>query len=201
MRRRGWLLLVLASGLLVLGAKTRHKLVETWVNPNRGGMTFSSVMIVGISNVKEQRHQFENKFTSHLRGRGFSAMGSYELVPDLAVVEDRQALLTEIIERKIDALIAVRVVRLPDKDEDRWSDDWNTELDEGRTLRQMIDETLPTIGEKAKHFGVEVEVWEVQSQKCVWAARTDLYTEKQLKKAATDFVDFTMARLRMDGVL
>ncbi len=52
----------------------------------------------------------------------------------------------------------------------------------------MIDESLPRTGEKASRLGVEVALWDTQTQKCIWAGRTGTYKLKTLRKGAGDIV-------------
>ncbi len=111
------------------------------------------------------------------------------MVSDLAVVENRQSLIDSIDEARIDGVISIRVTRLEGpKKEDEWSASWNKSLDAGTTLRAMIDESLPQTGEKAPRLGVEVALWDTQTQKCIWAGRTGTYKLKTLRKGAGDIV-------------
>ena len=189
MKRR----LILASPLLLLlglgvGA-AEHRLVETWIDLDRGAVQFRKLIVVGISADRETRNRFEDKFVTRLRVRDYEAVTSYSLVSDLAVVENRQSLIDSIDEERIDGAISVRVTRLEGADkEDEWSASWNDSLDAGTTLRTMIDESLPQTGEKAPRLGVEVALWDTRTQKCIWAGRTGTYKLKALRKGAGDIV-------------
>ena len=164
-------------------------------------MKLHKLAIVGISADQEIRHRFEDKFVAHLRGREYEAVTSYSKVADLAVVEDREFLLNTILEQHIDGAISVRVVRLESKDEEGWSAKWRRDLDSGRTLRSMIDESLPHTGEKARHIGVEVALWETQGWSCIWSARTNASTLKTLRKGSSDFVQLVMDALEREKLL
>ena len=189
MKRR----LILASPLLLLlglgvGA-AEHRLVETWIDLDRGAVQFRKLIVVGISADRETRNRFEDKFVTRLRVRDYEAVTSYSLVSDLAVVENRQSLIDSIDEERIDGAISVRVTRLEGSDkEDEWSARWNNSLDAGTTLRTMIDESLPQTGEKAPRLGVEVALWDTRTQTCIWAGRTGTYKLKALQKGAGDIV-------------
>ena len=184
--------LILASALVLLSlgvGAAEHRLVETWIDLDRGAVQFRKLVVVGISADRETRNRFEDKFVTRLRVRDYEAVTSYSLVSDLAVVENRQSLIDTIDERRIDGVISIRVTRLEgSKKEDEWSASWNRSLEAGTTLRAMIDESLPQTGEKAPRLGVEVALWDTRTQTCIWAGRTGTYKLKALQKGAGDIV-------------
>jgi hypothetical protein len=201
MNRRCFSVIALGAVLLLGTGAAPHKLVATWVNPDHAGLTLQKIAIVGISADREIRHRFEDKFVSHLRGRDHDAVTSYSLVPNLAMPEDREALLLKILEQKIDSVLSVRAVRLKDRTEDEWSDSWRSNLKAGTTLRTIVSETLPHTGEKAHRYGVEIGLWDAVKGQCIWAARTDLYSTKELKKGAAELVQFVMNELERAKLL
>ena len=62
-------------------------------------------------------------------------------------------------------------------------------------------ESLPLPDGKSKQYGVEVALWDVTHARRVWAARTDSYTPKQMRKGAGEFVRFTMHALEIDDLM
>ncbi len=50
-------------------------------------------------------------------------------------------------------------------------------------------------------YGVEVALWDTQARSRIWAARTNAYTRKQLKKAGGEFVQLVMGALKIAGLL
>ena len=189
--------------LLLLGTgAAEHELVETWIDLDRGPVQFRKLVVVGISADREMRNRFEDKFVTRLRVRDAEAVTSYSMVSDLAVLENRQSLIDSIDEQRIDGAISIRVRRLEGaKHEGEWSASWNASLDAGTTLRAMIDESLLRTGEKAPTFGVEVALWDTQTQKCVWAGRTGTYKLKALRKGSGEIVGIIIEELERAKLL
>ena len=98
-------------------------------------------------------------------------------------------------------MITVRVVPLADRHGVDWGKAWAEGLDQDTTVRELIAESLPLTGTKAPRYGVEVALWDMDSRLRVWAARTNPYKRKQLKKGAADFVQMVMNALRQSRLM
>jgi hypothetical protein len=176
LHRMAWIALVVAAlvaAVLPLQADGKYKLVDRWQNPAEH-RTFKKFIIIGISDVKEARNQFENNFVSQLRGRNIAATASYTIVPSLVGIDDaeRDKILRAVEEQHIDGAITVRAVPLVDMTEEQWIAGWTKQIEGPGTLRELIEETLPLSGERAGKYGVELTVWDVEDRKRVWAGRT-----------------------------
>ncbi|MCP3979649.1 MAG: hypothetical protein GY716_10010 [bacterium] len=193
---RVWLLATMLIAAGVADSATYY-LAEKWIDPEFEKREVAKLLAVGITDDEEVRHRFEDKLVSHLRGRGLEGETSYSMVPELQHVDNRQELLTHILDERIDAVISVRVVALKGKTaEAEWSAAWKAELAEQRTLRQLIEETLPIERSKAKKYGAEIAVWGLSERRCVWAGRTETMTRKQLQEGAGTIVQHAMDALK-----
>jgi hypothetical protein len=192
LHRMAWIALVVAAlvaAVLPLQADGKYKLVDRWQNPAEH-RTFKKFIIIGISDVKEARNQFENNFVSQLRGRNIAATASYTIVPSLVGIDDaeRDKILRAVEEQHIDGAITVRAVPLVDMTEEQWIAGWTKQIEGPGTLRELIEETLPLSGERAGKYGVELTVWDVEDRKRVWAGRTNVMGRGDLKKGIPEFV-------------
>ena len=197
---------ILSAGLVLAVACTGARaavpqVVESWINPNLDQGKFRKLIVICITDDQKARHRFEDKFVSHLRGRGIGGVTSHSLVPDLATIENRERILTTVAEQRIDGAISVRLVPLQGRDEAARTVAWQKSLQEDSNLRLLIEETLPQSDIKVHRYGVEVALWEAQNRYRVWAGRTDAYTMKQLKKGAGEFVQFVVDTLKHAGLL
>lgn len=192
---------LLATALPAAYAADDHKLVQTWVNPEYEDVRLTRVIIVGIAGLTEERKQFEDKFLTHLRGRNIDGMTSHSIVPHLDDVEDREALIRTLHAEGIEAAITVRLVRLDQQTEEQWAEAWGRQPGSGIRIRDLVEQTLPEPKKAAKNYGVEVALWEADRWSMVWAARSDSYKRKELKKAAAPFVQRTMAALMDEGII
>ena len=206
MRSHRFVLLASVAALLVLGpgAAPERKLVERWTNPDHEPKHYQKLLVVAITPNTEVRKNFENLFVSHLRGKGIEAVTSHSMVPDLGAVDpaDLQEILQLIDEQQIDGAISVRAVPLPNKDaETAWADDWAGQVRSSQLLRQLVEQTLPAAGQKAKRYGLEVALWHAEDGRRVWAGRTDPYTVAEMRKGAADFAQYVMHGLDLDGMI
>lgn len=198
-RRSPWTILaalLLTAAVLPIQASGRYRLVDRWENPD-AYRRFTKFLVVGLSDVKEARHQFENNFVSQLRGRSIGAMASYTIARDLVNIDETErAKIIQILEDEdIDGVISVRAVRLTGINEEQWIENWKTQVEGDGTFRELINETLPLSEEKSKRYGVELTVWDVEKRKRVWAARTNTLGRKELRKGVPDFVRGVMGVL------
>jgi len=192
LHRMGWIALAVtaaAAAVLPLQADGKYRLVDRWQDPGEQ-RTFTKFIIVGISDVKEARNQFENNFVSQLRGRDIGATASYTIVPSLVGIDDaeRDKILRTIEQQHIDGAITVRAVPLQDVTEEQWIADWKEQIEGTGTLRELIEETLPLPGERAGKYGVELTVWDVEKRTRVWAGRTNVLNRGELRKGIPEFV-------------
>jgi hypothetical protein len=198
MKHRALALSLLAATIVLCGASGAYRLIDRWENPD-DHVRFKKFLVVGISDVKEARNQFENNFVTQLRGRDIGGMASYTIVPNLVGIDDaeRDKILTAIEEEKVDGVITVRAVPLKHVTEQAWSEAWNKQVESDGTIRELIEETLPLTDEKAKKYGVELAVWDVGSGVRVWAGRTNVLTRRQLTKGVPEFVRGVIGALIM----
>jgi hypothetical protein len=192
-----WIALVL---VFAVGAAKAPSVVESWLGP-ADSSEYKNFIVIGITDDQEIRHHFEDKFVSHLRGHGVKAVTSHSLVPDLEKIENRNAILNQIMEKRVDAAISVRLIPLDKSDKVQWADGWAAGMDEDTNLRLLIEETLPVQPTEASRFGLEIAVWETEHRYRVWAGRTDGLKKKQLAEGAGDFVEYTIQALSDAGLL
>ena len=189
MKHRAFVLTLVVATILLAGASGKYRLIDRWENPD-DHVRFKKFLVVGISEVREARHQFENNFVSQLRGRDIEGMASYRVVPNLVGIDDaeRDKILAIIDEEKIDGVITVHAVPLKNLSEEDWIGAWKKRIESGGTLRELIEQSLPLTDEKAKKYGVELTVWDVETGARFWAGRTNVLNRKQLSKGVPEFV-------------
>jgi len=199
--RRAVAVLLVFAAVSVAANVAKFSLEQTWTHPDFQRRPFKKIVVIGISDDRETRHRFEDKFVSHLRGRGVQGTTSYSIVSDLTVQRDEQKIVQTIEEQGIDAAISVRVVPMKGLDKAAWSARWQQQVEADGDLRELIDDSLPLQGKKANKYGVEVALWETATWDRVWAGRTDTYKRGELRKGAGDFVQYVMDSLTFAELL
>jgi hypothetical protein len=193
---------VLAAAVILAGASGKApRLVDLWSDPDYTRGSFDKLVVLGITADREVRNRFEDKFVTHLRARGYRAVTSYSLVPDLSAPQERREIIEEVRRRDIDGVIAIRLIPVKDEKEKAWAASWRQSMKDPVRLRQLIDETLPLELEKGGKYVVDVGLWETQEWTRVWAGRTSRYTRKHLRRQGGTFVLLVMNALEDDRLL
>ena len=201
-RKVVWLALLLTIVTLGTGA-SKHKLEDRWTNPDYERREHKKLLVIAITEDREARAIFEDRFVSHLRGKSIQGVTSRTMASDLTAIDEsqREQIIKSIEEQEIDGAISVRAVPLKGQSEEDWAEAWKQEVRSGETLRQLIDESLPLSDKKSSKYGVEVALWDTKTGGLIWGGRTNSYTTKQMKKGAADFVQFVMFALEIEDLL
>jgi hypothetical protein len=154
------------------------------------------IMVVAIADDPQLRNRFEDKFVSHLRGRGIGATASHSIVPSLTKMEDREKVLAAIKKEGVDGVMTVRAVGLDETGTERWVADWKTWLASDSTVRQLIERTLPLPQKRAKLYGIEFALWGSDPGRRLWAARTGTCTRNDLESGVTDLLKLAIDALK-----
>jgi hypothetical protein len=183
--------------LLLLAAADPIPVADQWKQPDLGPVEFRKILVVGITDDRATRNNFEGKFCSHLRAFVTECVVSNSLVPDLGHIAAEERIKAQIVDQKIDAALTVRLVPLPDGNADRWSEQWSSMLEGDRRLRALIEESLPISDGKSKHYGVDVGLWQVDGGARIWAGRSDVVSRKRLNKGKSgSFIESVIHQLR-----
>lgn len=149
------------------------------------------ILVVAIADDPQIRNRFEDKFVSHLRGRGIMATASHPLVPSLTKLESREKVLAALAQEGVDGVMTVRAVSLDKKEKEAWIQDWRAWIGTESTPRQLVEESLPLPSKKSKTYGIEFTLWGAPGRK-LWAARTGPCSRSQLKSGVADLLQLTI---------
>jgi hypothetical protein len=196
------LLLALATPALqapVSGAVP--SIAATWKDPAADHPPYNKILVVGITRNAPARRRFEDLFVSVLRGRSLEGRTSYTLAPDLGDVKDPQAIVDTLFAEHVDGVITVRLVSMDDRQEEDWDAAWRKDVDSGIPIRAYVADSLAKLAPDAHWHGAELALWDVQSGRRLWAARSAPLKVKSLRKHATVLVQDTMDELRSEKLL
>jgi hypothetical protein len=201
-RRLVWFVLLAMIVMLGTGA-SKHRIEDRWTDPDYERKEHRKLLVIAITEDREARAIFEDRFVSHLRGKRIAGVTSRTMASDLASIDEseREQIIKSIEEQEIDGAISVRVVPLKGLDEAEWAESWKQEVRSDETLRDLIEESLPLSAQKAGKYGVEVALWDAKSGNRIWGGRTNPYTRDQMKKGAADFVQFVMYALEIEDLI
>jgi len=204
MRVRKWVWLALLATIVTVGTgAAKHRLEDRWTNPEAERREHKKLLVIAITEDREARGIFEDRFVSHLRGKSIEGVTSRSMVPVLTDIDEsqREQIIKSIEEQQIDGAISVRAVPLKGLGEEEWAEAWKQEVRGGGTLRELIDASLPLQTKKSSKYGVEVALWDTKTGALIWGGRTNPYTRDQMKKGAADFVQFVMFALEIEDLI
>ncbi len=197
MRRAVRLPLALATFCMAaLGASSVYEFADHRTNAEARPRKLHKLVVLAISDDREVRNRFEDKFVTHLKGKGFDALISHELVPDLTKPADRQSVLDALGREKVDGALTVRAVPLDGVGEKAWSEAWTAWADAPSTVRDLAERTIPVPKKKAMMYGVEIAVWDAEASRPLWAARTRPVSIRDLKAGVSELLRLTMESLK-----
>lgn len=197
MPRASWIAItLLISSIATSAAPPIYRLADGRIHPEAAPHRLTKLVVVGIADDQEVRHRFEDKFATHLRAREIGAVTSYSIVPDLREPGDRQRILDELSKEKVDGALTIRAVPLDDLDEKAWGEAWSAWADAPSTVRDLITKTVPVPKKKAKRYGIEIALWDVETAQPLWAARTAEVGRRDLQAGVGDLLQLTIDSLK-----
>lgn len=197
MKRATWIGIVLAvCGAGAWGAGSAYELADSRLSAGASPRRLEKLIVVGISGDREVRNRFEDKFVTHLRGKNIDALASHTLVSDLADPGDRDRILDALAREKVDGAMTIRAVALDDLGEKAWSADWTSWVEAPSTVRDLIRKTVPVPKKKSKIYGIELALWDVETARPLWAARTRPISVNDLRLGVGDLLQLTIESLK-----
>lgn len=173
-----------------------YALVDSRTDSGVTARRLEKVLVIGISDDREVRNRFEDKFVSHLRGKGILATASHTLVPDLASPVDREELLAALAREQVDGAMTVRTVPLDKVGESAWAEAWSAWAEHPSTVADLVRRTIPVGKKRAKRYGIEFALWDLTSRRPVWTARTGSHALGELRSGVGDLLQLAIEALR-----
>jgi hypothetical protein len=178
-----------AAGAAEYRLEDYRSLGETVVRPTK-------LFVVAIADDRKVRNRFEDKFVTHLRGRGIGGVASHTLVPSLSEPGDRTQLLAALEQQGVDGVMTVRAVPLDAVTEAAWVATWTSWLDTDTTVRQLVEQTLPLPPKRAKRYGIEFTLWGGSPGRRLWVGRSGTCSRKDLEDGVGDLLQLAIAGLK-----
>jgi hypothetical protein len=202
LRRLVWFGLLAVIVALGTGA-SKHRIEDRWTNPDIERSEHKKLLVIAITEDRQSRGIFEDRFVSHLRGKRIECVTSRTMAPDLTSIDEsqREQIIKAIEDEEIDGAITVRAVPLKGQSEEEWAQAWKQEVRSGGTVRQLIEDSLPLTVKKSSKYGIEVAFWDAKTGNRIWGGRTNPYTPDQMKNGAADFVQFVMYALEIEDLI
>jgi hypothetical protein len=186
---------IAAGAAVVWAGGPEYRLVESKTEGGSSARRLQKLIVLGISGDREIRNRFEDKLVTHFRGKGFEAIASHTLVPDLATPVSRDRLLEALAREKVDGAMTVRAVPVEKDGEEPWAAAWRAWADSPSTVADLVLKSIPAPVKKAKRYGIEFALWDLSTTRPVWAARTSVHTRGELSSGVGDLLQLAIGAL------
>ena len=200
MRQRKLTWILAAAALLAMGASKPLQFIQTW-DLESHQQKYEKLLVIGISPDETIRHHFEDKFVTHLRSRGLAGLTSHSLVPELRTEADRREVMTALREQDVDAAISVRIVTLQERTPEEWAAFWEQGPADGGSIRELVDSVITAPPTKSKQWAVEIGMWDLESRRRVWAARTDPIKKRRLQESGGTLMQMLISLIQHDRLM
>lgn len=183
-------------------SSTPHEVEKESVEPGWNGAPYRNLLIVGVYEDRPFRIGSEIGFSDELNTKGVNASPSYEIIPDLSVLDNADAISAATSTKGFDALLTVATTEI--NDEYTYEDALETRgmvyLLGGRpgaATETGILIAYLTSGTYALHIGL----WDTKTQKLVWQATTHSVFQDTPSDEIESLADLVVQKLRAKGLI
>jgi hypothetical protein len=176
--------------------------VDSWKDPASEPKPLGRIVVVGLSDDAVVKRVFEDAFSKSLRERGNDAVASYSFVsanaqtnPDSLVATLRTAGYTAALtarslgEEMTESYVPGRSYYIPD-----YSYHWSTYYAMSYTM--VAD---PGYYQRSEKVIIEANLFDLASERLIWAARSKTTKTGKLKEAVADYNRAIIAELAKSG--
>jgi hypothetical protein len=196
----------MAAATLLALACSNTKVVDSWKDPSREPQPLNRVVVVGLTDDAVLKRVFEDTFSASLRERGNDAVASYSFVsanaqtnPDSLVATLRTAGYTAALtarslgEEMTETYAPGRSYYIPDYYY-HWSSYYTTSY---TTSYTTVGD--PGYYERTQKVLVEANLFDLASERLIWAARSKTTKTGKLKESVADYNRAIIAELAKSG--
>lgn len=194
-------LLVLIISALVLNACStapRHEINTETRDPDWKGEPFKKILVIGVYDDKAFRISNESVFAAELSEKAVATSSSYELIPNLATLDDEAAIREALEGKDFDAILTVATL---EASEDFDNEGWNTQYnifsifgsDRGAHWTQMASQLDYY---ESGNFVLDIGLFDTKTLKPVWNVTTDSYSQEDVSEQVKTLADFMINTLK-----
>ena len=184
------------------------KIIGSWKNAD-STKTFSNIMVVGLSSNVVAQSNVESRMATILVARGVNAKGSGMIFsPDMKISDEmKKSVASKLREQGFDGLLTVALVSIDDKTSyipgtiyapyayPAYGNYWGYY---GYYAPQVYS---PGYYTSEKVYTIEANLYDVNTEKLVWAARSESTDPSSLDSFSQDYSETVVYQLKKDGML
>ena len=200
-----WATFAIFASLLFFSCATT-KITETWKDHRYRGTPFSDLFVIGVAKEENTRRSFENKFVEKLQAAGVQAVASSSVMESDQKIE-KATILAAIEKLDIDAVLVTRLISLkereirspstseqgrPDDYQGRYYSDYSTAYGYAHQPAQYTTSV---------RVGLETKLYDVKTEKLIWAASSKTANPKSKMKLFDAVVEALVRDLKNNKLL
>lgn len=182
------------------------KITESWKDDGYRGAPFSDLFVIGVAKKETTRRSFENIFVEKLQAAGVQAVASSSVMPLDQKIE-KKAILAAIEKLDIDAVLMTRLVSLKEKEirSPSTSEYGRPDDYQGRYYRDYSTAYgythQPTEYTTSLRVGLETKLYDVETEKLIWAATSKTANPKSNVKLFDAVIEALVRDLKKKKLL
>jgi hypothetical protein len=198
-------ILALCASLLFFSCSTT-KITETWKDDGYKGAPFSDLFVIGVAKKETTRRSFENMFVEKLQAAGVQAVASSSVMESNQKIE-KEAILAAIEKLDIDAVLITRLVSLKEKEirSPSTSEQGRPDDYQGRYYTDYStaygSSHQPTEYTTSVRVGLETKLYDVETEKLIWAATSKSANPKSKIKLFDAVIEALVRDLKKNKLL
>ncbi len=195
MKGKSRILLVLI--LMINASCMATRFSNVWIDETYQKGPFKDVFIVAIFPNPERRIMVEDEMARQLRSRGVNAVLSYVEFEGKQPGKDEVAL--RLNKLGINAALVTKFIEKQYKRYDTYPDDYKTVLKQWETNR--LSPPVPVESEPQNYAIIETSLYDVESQKMIWSARSETWIVGMDSRLTSSFVSTVLKKLVDDNMI
>ena len=182
------------------------KITETWKDPRYRGAPFSDLFVIGVAKEENTRRSFENKFVEKLQAAGVQAVASSSVMESDQKIE-KATILAAIEKLDIDAVLVTRLISLKEREirspstseqgrPDDYQGSYYTDYSTAYGYAPQPAQYTTSV-----RVGLETKLYDVKTEKLIWAASSKTANPKSKMKLFDAVVEALVRDLKNNKLL
>lgn len=180
----------LLAAVSVLAGCSALKVQHVWQDDAYRGGRPQKVLVMCVMNVPTVKRAFENEFVKNLGAQGMTAVESFRILPEGSYSDNggRDAMVALIKEQGFDAILFTRAVTGRSEVRDvpgmtivsgigypySSMGAWGTYAGAAVTIGGPSQPTTQGYSHEQKYLTIETQLFDTRTEKCLWAAQSEL---------------------------
>lgn len=207
-RMKSTLHLAFITGMaFLLNACSSTNLTKNWSDSNYQGPALKKILIIGVIKDDAKRHLFEDKFARLMSTSERTGIASYRFLPNLEKTDNKEKVLAAVEKTAADAVMVVTTHGLINLERSTApSFDYlpGTSASYGMYGYYNVSHTLIfnqgyTVSDSL--LNIDVKLFDVASEKIIWAGKTQSYNPSSAKQVITEFEKLVMRDMQQNGLI